>query len=192
MLFQICSSSSFSYSSCPAEVTRAPLNIYNFKFAFISLCLHTYVFLFFLSSTAFLPQAGEAFIQPDASDCSCKGSHKEQQSLSCALGVPIWGWSPAFNACAYGGRGLGVWVVGDMTATAQGGGLCDIQWQHKDRRPPGLICGMNIWPCSLPGRAAEQILSPRLLLQHSVHVEQSITSMCTCVCVGVCKHLFVS
>lgn len=94
---------------------------------FIILNLHTSLFgsistYFCILSAALFPQAGEASIQPDASDCSCEGSHKEQQSLGCALGVPTRGWSPACDACVHAGRGLGVWVVGDMTATAQGGG----------------------------------------------------------------------
>lgn len=85
-------------------------------------------FLSFLSSAAFLPQAGEASIQPDASDCSCEGSHKEQQSLGCAC-CPHLRLEPCLicDLCVHGGRGLGVWAVGDVTVTAQGGGLCDLQ-----------------------------------------------------------------
>lgn len=74
-----------------------------------------------LSYAAFLPEAGEAPLQPDTSDCSCKGSHKEQQSLECVQGVPTSGWSPSRNMNIREGQGLGcMWVVGDTTATAQG------------------------------------------------------------------------
>lgn len=88
------------------------------------------------------------------------------------------------------GWGLGVWVVGDMHKE---GGLCDLQWQHKDKRPPGLTCRTDTWPCDLSAHAAVKTLPPRLLLQHSVHVEQPITSMCVCLdaCVYVCVHVFV-
>lgn len=59
------------------------------QIALASLNLHLFFFTFtLLSSAAFLPEAGEASLQPDTSDCSCKGSHKEQQSLECAQGVP--------------------------------------------------------------------------------------------------------
>lgn len=74
-----------------------------------------------LSSAAFFPEAGEASLQPDTSDYSCKGSHKEQQSLEWDRGVPTSGWSPARDTYLHGGQGLGcVWVVGNTTATAQG------------------------------------------------------------------------
>lgn len=49
---------------------------------------------------------------------------------------------------------------------------------------------MDIWPCSVSAHAAEKTLSPRLLLQHSVHVEQSITSVCECVGVLACVRVY--
>ena len=167
-------------------------SIYNSE---TSLFCSIYIYKSSLSSAAFLPQAGEASVQPDASDCSCEGSHKEQQSLVRAL-CPHPRLEPCLGCVRFmGGRGLGVWVVGDVTA--QGWGvLCDLPWQHEDKRPPGLRRRTDIWPCSSRAQRcwkdlASLFTSPALCTCRAVHHKCVCVCVSECVCVCVCVCVWV-
>lgn len=75
---------------------------------------------------AFVPQTGQAAVQPDASDCSCQGSHKEQQPLGGALCPhPRPAALPVQGCVHVGGGALLICGPGDVTAQSAewGGGL---------------------------------------------------------------------
>lgn len=123
----------------------------------------------FLSiSAAFLPQAGEATLQPDTSDCSCEGSHKEQQSLGCALGVPTRGWSPACDACVRWGQGLGCMGGGrhdsDSTKRRGGGGCVTNSDSTRTKDPQASYVG---WTSGLAASPAMLLNRPCLLVYFS-------------------------
>lgn len=99
----------------------------------------------------------------------------------CSLSAPEAGALPV--TCAF--MAAGAWVygwVGDVTATAQGEGVCVTYGDStRTKDPLASYVGRTSGLAASRPMLLKKTLSPRLLLQHSVHVEQSFTSVCASV-----------